>query len=119
MSGAYYNVPGRQMPKKEMPKKENLPTPKKTEAQALLIVNLPAQARLMVDDQPTSSGSTLRRLQTPPLAQGSTYSYVLRAEMERNGQTISETKQVTVRAGGQTRVTFNFAAPTVAVAPRN
>ena len=103
----------------QMPKKENLPTPKKTEQQAMLIVNLPAQARLLVDDHLTSSTSAQRVLQTPPLTQGSTYAYVLRAEIERDGKTLTETQRVTVRAGGQTRVSFNFARPTVAVAPRN
>jgi uncharacterized protein (TIGR03000 family) len=117
--GYYYGVPGRQMPKKEMPKKENLPTPKKTEAQAYLIVNLPAQARLLVDDQPTSSTSTLRQLQTPPLTYGSTYTYVLRAEIDRNGQTLTQTQRVVVRPGAQTRVSFDFAGRSVAEAPRD
>ena len=109
-----YNVPGRQMPKKE-----NLPTPKKTEQQAMLIVDLPAQARLLVDDHLTSSTSAQRVLQTPPLTQGTTYAYVLRAEIDRDGKTLTQTQRVTVRAGVQTRVSFDFAAPTVAVAPRN
>jgi uncharacterized protein (TIGR03000 family) len=42
------------------------------------------------------------------------YSYVVRAEIVRDGKTIVETKTVTVRAGEETRATFGASASEVA-----
>jgi uncharacterized protein (TIGR03000 family) len=113
--GNYYGNP----PGGQLPRKENLAPPKKTEQQAMLIVNLPAQARLIVDDYVTKGTAGQRLFQTPPLAAGNTYAYVLRAEIEREGRTVSQTQRVIVRAGEQTRVSFDFGAPDIAAASPN
>jgi uncharacterized protein (TIGR03000 family) len=94
-----------------MPKK----APQKTEAPAVIQVTLPADARLTVDGRATTSTSSQRTLITPALPQGEAFSYTLRAEVVRDGRTVVETQQVTVRGGEETRVPFSFTSGAVAV----
>jgi uncharacterized protein (TIGR03000 family) len=70
-------------------------------------VNLPADAKLFVDDQPTKSTTARRLLQSPSLEPGSIYSYSLRAEIQREGRKHQQAKTVGVRAGQQAAVTFS------------
>ncbi len=93
-----------------------MPKEKKTEvdAPATIVVTLPAEAKLSVDGTATTSTSDRRVLQTPVLETGSDYVYTLRAEVVRDGQTMVETQQITVRAGETTEVPFNFSAQGVA-----
>lgn len=76
---------------------------------ATLIVHLPANARLLVDGKPTTSTSSVRRFYTPPLEAGENYHYDLRAEMNRNGETVTTTKRVAVRPGKTEEVYLKFA----------
>ena len=81
-------------------------------------VTLPADARLMVGDRLTTSTSSERWFITPPLPSGSEAYYTLRAEIVRNGQTITAVQRVTVRAGQETPVTFDFVSSKgIALAP--
>jgi uncharacterized protein (TIGR03000 family) len=48
-----------------------------------------------------------RVFQTPLLEPGQLYYYDLRAEVERDGKTITRTQRVIVRAGAVTRAAFN------------
>jgi uncharacterized protein (TIGR03000 family) len=91
------NAPGKEMPKKT-----------EVDAPATIVVSLPAEARLIIDGNSTTSTSARRVFTSPALQPGQTYVYTLRAEIVRDGQTMSETQQVTVRAGEQTPVTFNM-----------
>jgi uncharacterized protein (TIGR03000 family) len=98
---------------KDMPKGEPVPVPKgkqesRSSAPATIIVNIPAGARLIVDGAPTSSTTERRTLITPNLEFGSTYVYTMRAEIVRDGQTVVETKEVTVRGGETSTVQFQF-----------
>jgi uncharacterized protein (TIGR03000 family) len=104
---------------KEMPKKmegEPVPPPKKTSlnAPATIVVSLPADARLFVDGAPTTSTSERRALISPVLEFGSTYVYTVRAEVVRDGRTVEQTQQVTVRSGEATPVRFDFSTEAVA-----
>jgi uncharacterized protein (TIGR03000 family) len=85
-------------------------------AEARLVVSVPSDATLTVDGQVTTSTSTVRVLRTPALAQGSDYAYTLKAEVVRNGQAQSIVRQVTVRAGQETRVDLTEAGNSVAAA---
>lgn len=104
--------------KKEMPKSgEKIDLPKKTgslDIPATIIVSLPADARLTVDGASTSSTSDRRILVTPVLENGSTYVYTMQAEVVRDGRTMTQTQQVTVRGGETSSVQFNFASEGVA-----
>jgi uncharacterized protein (TIGR03000 family) len=90
---------------KTMPKEE----PKKTgqiSAPATLIVSLPADAKLVVDDTPTNSTSAERTFVSPVLNPGVDYNYTLKAEVVRDGKKVQVEEKVTVRAGKETRVTL-------------
>lgn len=71
---------------------------------ATIVVNLPANARLTVDGQPTAQTSSTRTFVTPPLQPGRDFHYTFRAELNQEGRPVTATKEVTVRAGEETRV---------------
>ena len=88
------------------------PVPTKPEASlsapATILVSLPADAKLTVDGAPTQSTSSLRVFASPALERGSEYFYNLNAEIVRDGQTITASKRIAVRAGEETRVSIDF-----------
>jgi uncharacterized protein (TIGR03000 family) len=86
------------------------------EGSVTLVVTLPADAKLSIDGYQTTSTSGQRTFVSPALKTGLDYSYTLKAEVVRNGETQSVTQLVKVRAGEETRVTL--AMPTNAVASR-
>jgi uncharacterized protein (TIGR03000 family) len=101
--------------KKEMPKPdEKKPEEKKPQekahlpAPATLIVSLPADAKLLIDDHATTSTSATRVFVSPTLVPGKVYQYELKAEIVRAGQKVTTAKQVEVRAGLESRVTLSF-----------
>lgn len=102
-------------PKKEEKKEEPKNEPKTSiSAPAHIIVSLPADAKLSVDGVATRSTSSTRNFVTPVLAAGRTFEYTLTAEVVREGRTIVQTRNVTVRAGQTTRVVFTPESMTVA-----
>jgi uncharacterized protein (TIGR03000 family) len=72
-----------------------------------LIVELPADAKLYVDDRLMKTTSERRVFNSPPLEAGQTYYYILRAEVVREGQTLSDTKRVLVHAGQMIQASFH------------
>ena len=83
-------------------------------APARVIVDLPEDAKLFVDDQLMKTASAKRVFRTPDLDQGQTYFYILRAEVNRDGQTLSQSKRILVRAGEEVRATLDQLEPKVA-----
>jgi uncharacterized protein (TIGR03000 family) len=94
---------------------ERVPTPKPDKpeegaaapAPATILVSLPAEAKLMIDDQPTTSASDQRRFVTPPLPAGKEFHYTLTATLDRDGQAVKASQEVTVRAGQESRVSLD------------
>jgi uncharacterized protein (TIGR03000 family) len=76
--------------------------------EATLIVHLPEDASLSIDGEQTQQRSATRTFTSPPLESGKTYTYKLRAEINRDGHFIRDTKTVEVRAGQRTDVTMKF-----------
>jgi uncharacterized protein (TIGR03000 family) len=76
-------------------------------AAATLVVTLPADAKLMIDDAVTASTSTRRIFTSPALPVGQAYHYTLRAEFMQDGKPVVVTKTVAVRAGEQIAVAIN------------
>jgi uncharacterized protein (TIGR03000 family) len=76
--------------------------------EATLIVHLPPEARLSIEGQQMQSQSGTRVFTSPPLEPGKTYTYTLRAEMNRDGSPVHETKTVDVRPGQTQEVRMNF-----------
>lgn len=81
---------------------------------ATIVVELPADAKLTIDDQPTESTSGRRVFTTPDLEEGKEYSYTLKAEVVRDGRVQVITKKVAFRAGEEAQVTLDLPASTVA-----
>jgi uncharacterized protein (TIGR03000 family) len=77
------------------------------DAPAKVVVDLPEDAKLYVDDQLMKSKAAVRSFVTPKLEAGETYFYVLRAETTRG----SRVRQVLVHAGDDLHVSFAEPAP--------
>jgi uncharacterized protein (TIGR03000 family) len=69
-------------------------------------VKLPADADLYVDGVRVPQTSEVRSFQTPKLETGRSYYYTLRADVVRDGRTVSASKRVTVEAGREATVEF-------------
>lgn len=103
---------------------EKIPAPKKsttttgnTVDRAQVIVHLPADAKLFVDDHLMTTSSERRVFKTPALEAGQTYYYILKAEVVREGKTIAEDRRILVHAGEV--VEANFADLEAAPVARN
>jgi uncharacterized protein (TIGR03000 family) len=81
---------------------------------ATLVVNLPADARLLIDGQATRSESAHRVFETPALETGKEFYYTLQAQVVRDGKTEVITQRVLVRAGENTEVRLDLPATSVA-----
>lgn len=111
---------GGMAPAAPAPKAEPAPAPKPVEkgaamaAPATIVVTLPVDAKLTIDGAATRSTSSVRTFVTPTLDAGNEFSYTLKAEVVRDGQTFSTEQRVTVRAGEESRI--NITVPTSASA---
>jgi uncharacterized protein (TIGR03000 family) len=111
-SGSYWVVPGDKKPEDKKPE-DKKPEDKKpigelnAPAPATVIVSLPADAKLLVDGAATTSTSAERTFVSPKLMPNSVYRYTLKAEFMKDGQPVSVTKTIEVRAGMETRVTID------------
>jgi uncharacterized protein (TIGR03000 family) len=102
------------------PGTETAPAPKKEGApgMAKLIIDVPADAKLYIDDQLMKTSSSKRSFNTPTLERGQTYYYIVRAEVVMDGQSYSETKRVLIRAGDQIQARFPDLESKLALAKR-
>jgi uncharacterized protein (TIGR03000 family) len=104
--------------KPDSDKKPEVAPPPKPEATgpapATIIVSLPADATLSIDDAATTSTSSLRVFTSPVLPLGRDFHYTLKAELTRDGKAVTLSKDVTVRAGEESRVNLNEGAASVA-----
>src|SRR5262249_9321194 len=102
------------------PPKEGVAPPKGDEtfapAKARLIVELPADAKLFIDDQPMKTPSAVRQFSTPELQPGQTYYYMVRVEVMKDGTPQTVERRVLVRAGQEVKADFkDLAAPVATV----
>jgi uncharacterized protein (TIGR03000 family) len=79
-------------------------------APATIIVSLPADAKLTIDDAATVSTSTTRVFTSPELPPGKDFHYTLKAEYSRDGKPVVLSKEITVRAGAATQVDMQESA---------
>lgn len=82
-------------------------------APATLVVTLPENAKLVIDEHSTVSTAATRVFSTPVLEPGKEYFYTLKAEITREGRVETATKRVAVRAGQLTRTTIEIPAALV------
>lgn len=78
---------------------------------ALLTVQVPDNARILVNGIPTRSQGDLRRYISRNLTPGFDYTYEVKAEAMVNGVPVTETKTVQLRAGQQAQLAFDFQTP--------
>lgn len=109
----YYGAPVYMAPGQVVPKEEQAPAPKKEKGdevrlqnRARLIVQVPADAKLFIDDQPMKSTAAQRSFITPVLQSGRTYYYEVRAELVRDGRTVTENQRVILRPGDVVQASF-------------
>jgi uncharacterized protein (TIGR03000 family) len=79
---------------------------KETGTSARITVRLPEEARLFIDGVECSLTSDTRTFDTPALEAGREYTYTLRAELRRDGQTVTDHRVVVFRAGEPVTVDF-------------
>jgi uncharacterized protein (TIGR03000 family) len=72
--------------------------------EATIVVHVPADATVTIDDEATTSTSSRRVFVTPALETGKEYHYTLTAQVVRDGKTQTVTERVTVRPGEVSRV---------------
>lgn len=75
---------------------------------ALLNVNVPADAKVYVNGAATTSTGTQRQYISRGLTAGNRYAYEVKVEMVRDGQTVTENKNVTLGPGEQVNLAFNL-----------
>ncbi len=75
-------------------------------SRAKLVVELPADAKLYIDDLPMKTTSGVRSFNTPTLEPGQTYYYMVRAEVVRDGKPVTESRRILVRAGQTAKASF-------------
>jgi len=76
-------------------------------APAKVTVQIPEDARLFVNDVLCPMTSTKRTFDTPELPVGQKFAYTLRAEANRNGQTLRAVRKVEMQAGQEVNVKFD------------
>jgi uncharacterized protein (TIGR03000 family) len=102
------------------PSGERAPQPKQRRdesmvpAPATIVVDLPADAKLLIDNEATSSTGANRVFQSPTLNPGKEYQYTLTAQVVRDGKSVKAEKVVTVKAGQATSVALTLPTPGVA-----
>jgi uncharacterized protein (TIGR03000 family) len=94
-------------PVKEMPKLPEKKPESSSEDMARLTIKAPIDMRISVDGQQTARDAAEMTFRTPALEQGKNYFYQVKAEVVREGKTVTETKRVLVRAGQQAVVDFS------------
>jgi uncharacterized protein (TIGR03000 family) len=85
-------------------------------ARARVTINVPENARVYVNDRPLALASGTHTINTPPLEKGKPHTYVFKAEVTRNGETVADTQRIFVESGQSVTVQFNL--PAVAAAQR-
>jgi uncharacterized protein (TIGR03000 family) len=112
---------GQAQPEKKDDKKGDKKDKKKSEeesmarpTQATVVVELPSDATMMIDNYVSDLTSETRTFVTPDLVQGRDYYYTIKAEVIRDGKKVTQSQKIFVRAGRTTRVEFGEMAESAA-----
>jgi len=76
------------------------------EAPATILVSVPENAKLTIDDAATAATAAQRVFVTPALVPGKSYHYTMKVEYVKEGKPVVITKKVDVTAGNETNVSF-------------
>jgi uncharacterized protein (TIGR03000 family) len=119
--GGTYGMPGGPTYMEKAPV-EKLGEPKKgtdETSRARVIIDVPAQAKLFIDDQPMSNKAGKRTFVTPPLQPGQTYYYDVKLVVVVDGQERVDTTRVTLRPGDVVAASFANSQNSTATARAN
>ena len=83
---------------------------------ATVVVKLPADAKLTIDGEATTSTSAERTFESPALEAGKVYSYALEARYLKDGKMVTVSKKIKIEAGKVSNVDLLEAAPVTGVA---
>jgi uncharacterized protein (TIGR03000 family) len=104
MYGGHYHLYHAYTPHMGRIPQEEKPPP---DLMAHLTVLVPANAELWFNGtKVTGKEGTVRKFASPALTPGQRYSYEVRAQWKQNGQTITKTHELTVKAGAHIDVYF-------------
>jgi len=78
----------------------------------MLAVEVPADAKIFVNGQETSSTGEIRQYISRNLQPGYNYTYEVKAEIIVDGKTVTDVKTVDLKAGEVAKVAFNLAPAT-------
>lgn len=81
-----------------------------SDTNALLTVNVPTEAKVFINGTATSSRGDLRQYISRGLRNDARYNYEVRAEITRDGKTVSDVKTVQLGAGETANLAFNLAS---------
>jgi uncharacterized protein (TIGR03000 family) len=73
---------------------------------AHVTVRVPADARVWIQNTPTTSTGPVREFVSPPLTPGGQYTYDVRATWNENGHEVTQSQQVGIAAGASVEVVF-------------
>ena len=73
---------------------------------AHIIVEVPEDAEVWIEDQKTQQAGTSRWFVSPPLEPAQLYEYRIRAQWKEEGQTVEQTQKITVQPGRRATVGF-------------
>jgi uncharacterized protein (TIGR03000 family) len=76
---------------------------------ARVVVKVPENAKVYLQDQPMSLSGKVRKFVSPKLDPKREYEYTVRVELDRDGQTLTKTATARVKAGQRVEVSVNFA----------
>lgn len=79
-------------------------------ADGLLMVDVPADAKIFVNGSTTTSTGASRQFVSRDLQSGFNYTYEVKAEVVRDGKTVEQVKTINLRAGQTANVAFDFEA---------
>jgi len=75
---------------------------------ATVNVQVPGEAKVFVNGMATTSTGAFRRYVSNGLEPGYSYTYELRAEIVRDGKTVTDVKSIKLKAGENANVNFSF-----------
>jgi uncharacterized protein (TIGR03000 family) len=84
---------------------------------ARLTIQVPPDAVLWLEGQPTQQTGAVRQFVTPPLEAGVPYTYTIRARWQEGGQPVEQVQSLSVQAGQQRSASFPSAGPIPVAAP--
>jgi len=101
------------------PRIQESPLPKQAQIRSNVIIEVPENAKLYVDDLLMKEGPTQRVFQTPLLNPNETYYYDLRVEVTNNGKISTDRQRVVIRPGETVTAAFTSPGRPSVVSVRN